>query len=484
MRLVVLVALLLCGVAIASNQFPFDVTLPIASNGTQIWQHPSSENHYIEVRACNLCVGQDLWSGYFHSIPDKISIFFVFARASINPESAPLALWTNGGPGTSSLSVAFSRATGCILEEDYRGMRLTHKPDPQVKPWNDKMNVVFIEQPVGTGFSRGNGKGEEDTRVGAEYIYEFIQVVLARHPHISDVSLHSLSYGGHFIPEWAKRIVDENVKVKGGNSNNHVIPLKSMTMGNAWFGTDEEYLARLDSICDSHPYPTDSIPLLGPTECKRISVHRSICADFLKRCREHPSDNCAAAHLWCLTSIYFFNEQTGRNPYHISDFATTPEGYNTYSTLSRYLNLRLVQVALGAIGREDPCPRKWEFHNSRVSVLHTLAGDHVRRTDVLLPAIIDAGVNILIYEGILDYMCSVQGVRAVIEMQGLVEGEISRNLEEWKHGPGRYVCSAKPKRTNAGRFCYLEIYGQGHSVAIEYDGWPNIMEKWNLEGSI
>src|SRR5271169_1661809 len=119
MKFVVLVSLLLCGVAIASHQFPFDAPLSITSNGSQIWRHPSSDNHYIEVRACNLCVGQDLWSGYFHLTSEKISIFFVFARASTNPESAPLAIWTNGGPGASALSMAFSSATSCVLEDDY-----------------------------------------------------------------------------------------------------------------------------------------------------------------------------------------------------------------------------------------------------------------------------------------------------------------------------------------------------------------------------
>ena len=198
MRLIVLLVLLVCDVIFASSQFPFEPTFPIVSNSSHIWRHPSSENYYIEVRACNLCIGRDLWSGYFHSMSEKISIFFVFARASANPETASLALWTNGGPGASALSMAFSRATGCILEDDYLGMRLSYKPDSQAKPWNDKFNVVFIEQPLGTGFTRGSGKGEEDTRIGAEYIYEFIQVVLTRHPHIPDVSLHSLSYGGPF----------------------------------------------------------------------------------------------------------------------------------------------------------------------------------------------------------------------------------------------------------------------------------------------
>ena len=474
---------LLCGIVVASNQHPFDSSR-LNANRSRIWQHPSSEDYYIQVRACNLCLGQDLWSGYFYSIPEKFSIFFVFARARKDPETAPLAIWTNGGPGASALSMAFSRATGCILEEDYLGMRLSYMPNAQVKPWNEGVNVVFIEQPLGTGFSRGSGKGEQDTRIGAEYIYDFIQVVLARHPHIPHVSLHSLSFGGHFIPEWAKMIVDENEKVKEGKSNNNLIPLKSVTMGNAWFGTDEQYLSRFDSLCNISSSAAALAPLLGGAECQRLSIHRSICADYLKRCRDDPSDNCAAAHLWCLTAISFYSGQTGRNMFYISGFSTTIEGSNTYPTLTRYLNLRPVQAALGVIGPEELAPQKWEFYNSRVSVLHTLAGDHARRTDTLLPAIIAAGVDMVIYEGTLDYVCGVDAVRAMIESQGLIEGKISEELKEWKQGSGRYVCSKKSKRSDSGKFCYLEIDGQGHGVAIEYDGWPTLFEKWVLEGSI
>lgn len=479
-----IVGLLFFDAAYASNQFTLNSALPISSNGTQIWRHPTSENYYIEVRECNLCVGQDLWSGFFHSVSEQISIFFIFARSSTVPESSPLALWSNGGPGTSAVSMAFSRATGCVLEEDYRGMRLSYKPHGSAKPWNEKLNVVFIEQPVGTGFSRGSGKAEEDTRVGAEYIYEFIQVILARHPRIPDVSLHSLSYGGHFVPEWTKKIVDENIKVRAGRSINRIIPLKSVTMGNSWFGADIQYLSRFDLLCESHPYIPISGPLLSPTECKRVSSHRSICADLLKQCRENPSDNCAAAHLWCLTSLMFHCGETGRNMYHLSDFATTLEGYDTYPALSKYLNLRPVQLALGVITPDDLVPRKWIFHSTRVSTLHTLAGDHIRRTDDLLPAILEAGIDVLIYQGMLDWACNAKGVRSVIESQGLVNGDISHELRNWRNGSGRYYCSKKAKGRGSGQFCYLEIDKEGHSVAIEYDEWPNILENWVLEGSL
>ena len=483
-RLLFPLAILLYASAVSADQSPFD-SIPIAStNSSHIWRHPSSPDHYIEVRDCKLCLGADIWSGFFYSIPDKISIFFIFARAITNPESSPLALWTNGGPGASAVSVAFSKAIGCELQEDFHGMRLLYNANGP-KRWNEKMNVVFIEQPVGTGFSRGNGKGAEDTQVHARYIYDFIQVVLARHPHIPDVSLHSLSYGGHFIPEWAIRIVQENDKVIEGKSNNHIIPLKSVTMGNAWFGTDEEYLSRFDLLCETHPYLVGATPFLSPTQCEKVVEYRSMCADFLKQCRRHPCDNCAPAHLWCLKAITTTTQQSGRNIFHVDNFATSGEGWDTYPALTRYLNLRPVQIALGVIGPDDAIPVKWEFYNTRVSDLHTLAGDHVRRTDILLPTIIDAGVDVLIYVGTLDFVCGFRAARAVVSSQNLVEGDIARELKNWKHGSGRFMCSGgESSRKGLGRFCYLEIDGQGHAVALDYDGWPDLLEKWILQGSI
>jgi hypothetical protein len=147
----------------------------------------------------------------------------------------------------------------------------------------------------------------------------------------------------------------------------------------------------------------------------------------------------------------------------------------------KFLNLRAVQISLGVMGLEDTVPRKWEFYNERVSDLHTLAGDHVRRTDVLLPGMIDAGMDVLIYEGTSDFICGLEAVRAVVEAQDLIPGDVEKQLKVWNSGLGRYVCSGKKSR---GRFCYLEVDGEGHGLPIEYDGWPEILERWVLGGSV
>jgi len=68
-------------------------------------------------------------------------------------------IWLNGGPGCSSLD-------GALLElGPYRANpNGTLYPNPGA--WNQKMNVLFLDQPVGTGFSpvgSGNLHQELDT---------------------------------------------------------------------------------------------------------------------------------------------------------------------------------------------------------------------------------------------------------------------------------------------------------------------------------
>lgn len=155
--------------------------------------------------------------------------------------------------------------------------------------------------------------------------------------------------------------------------------------------------------------------------------------------------------------------------------------YDTYPALTRYLNLRPVQVALGVIGADEPRPREWEYYNESVSVLHILAGDHARPTDILLPKLIEAGIDILLYVGTLDLSCGFRAARKMIGSQELLQARIPEELKNWRNGLGRYLCSTN-KKSGVGTFCYLEIDGAGHGVAYEYDAWGDIFGKWVGEG--
>ena len=68
--------------------------------------------------------------------------------------SKPLLLWINGGPGATSMF-------GLFLENGPLRVNKTGDADefklyaPE-QAWTDDYNVVFLDQPVNTGFSYGN----------------------------------------------------------------------------------------------------------------------------------------------------------------------------------------------------------------------------------------------------------------------------------------------------------------------------------------
>jgi len=170
--------------------------------------------------------------------------------------------------------------------------------------------------------------------------------------------------------------------------------------------------------------------------------------------------------------------------YDLSAFSEEMDTYDTYPTLARYLSLGPVQAALGVIRSGERTPKTREHHNASVSTLHILAGDHVRRTDLLLPRLIEAGVEVLVYVGTLDFSCGFRAAGEMIASRNLVTAKIPEELKDWNVGSGRYICSTNARRKGIGRFCYLEIDGTGHGVAYEYDGWVDVFEKWILQGSV
>ena len=85
---------------------------------------------------------------YDLSFDFDINTYFLFFEARNDPENAPLVIYLAGGPGESSAFTALSGETGpCYVNTDSNSTTLN--------PWsfNNHANMLYIDQPVGTGFS-------------------------------------------------------------------------------------------------------------------------------------------------------------------------------------------------------------------------------------------------------------------------------------------------------------------------------------------
>lgn len=107
-----------------------------------------------ETTICETNDGVRGWSGYVNLPPSPqegrnypIHTWFWFFEARHGPENAPLSLWIQGGPGAPTSISAVNENGPCNL--------LNNSRDAVNNPWswNDRVNMLYIDQPVQTGFS-------------------------------------------------------------------------------------------------------------------------------------------------------------------------------------------------------------------------------------------------------------------------------------------------------------------------------------------
>ncbi|XP_042061418.1 serine carboxypeptidase II-2-like [Salvia splendens] len=155
-------------------------------------------------------------------------LFYWFFEAEENPSSKPIVLWLNGGPGCSSIAYGLAEEIGPLhIEKDGKTLYLNHYS------WNKVANILFVDSPVGVGFSYSNTSSDllsnGDKRTAADNL-KFIEKWLERFPQYkgTDLYLTGESYAGHYVPQLAHAIVKYNEK-----NGEETINLKGFMVGNA-----------------------------------------------------------------------------------------------------------------------------------------------------------------------------------------------------------------------------------------------------------
>ncbi|XP_010067795.2 serine carboxypeptidase-like 40 [Eucalyptus grandis] len=155
------------------------------------------------------------------------AFYYYFAEAVQNKHLMPLLIWFNGGPGCSSLYGAKQELGPFRIQSD--GKTLYRNKFA----WNRAANVLFLESPVGVGFSYSNTTSDYrtngDSKTAADN-YVFLLNWLERFPEYKnrDFYISGESYAGHFVTQLAHNILSNNKA-----ANKTLINLKGIIVGNA-----------------------------------------------------------------------------------------------------------------------------------------------------------------------------------------------------------------------------------------------------------
>ncbi|KAF9648151.1 alpha/beta-hydrolase [Thelephora ganbajun] len=122
-------------------------------------------------------------------------LFFWFFPPGPTGSADSLTIWTNGGPGCSSLE-------GLLQEHGpFSWSWGQYKPTVNEYSWTNLSSVLYLERPVGTGYSQGepNIKNEDD--LAAQFV-GFLQQFLEVFPELKGKKayLSGESYAGMYVP--------------------------------------------------------------------------------------------------------------------------------------------------------------------------------------------------------------------------------------------------------------------------------------------
>ncbi|KAK8765394.1 hypothetical protein V5799_032002 [Amblyomma americanum] len=142
-------------------------------------------------------------------------LFFLHVEAKHDHMNAPLLLWLQGGPGSSSLF-------GQFLENGPLALDAQGKLHPREYTLRDYVNVIYLDQPVGAGFSRTASLKGYPTNLEevARDIHRFLAQFLQLFPQYKgrDFYVAGESYGARAAVALAIRLhtnQDLPVKLKG-----------------------------------------------------------------------------------------------------------------------------------------------------------------------------------------------------------------------------------------------------------------------------
>mmetsp|Transcript_68422 Transcript_68422/g.200166 ORF Transcript_68422/g.200166 Transcript_68422/m.200166 type:complete len:486 (+) Transcript_68422:77-1534(+) len=393
-------------------------------------------------------------SGYFTFGEKKKQYFFWMFESRSDPAKDPMVMWLTGGPGCSSM-------TGLLFENGPCKVNADGTATTNPYSWTQRANVMWVDQPPGTGFSKGEWDHNEDGV--AEDMYQFLQVFFKAMPQYNkNFYVTGESYAGHYIPAVTHRIFEGNSNLKAGYER---IDLKGMAIGNGLTNPSEQYKWYPDMMCKGGGYAPPAIN--NSILCAGLHAAVPVCETALGACNSKVglvnATACAAAYEVCNLAFQLPYQATGMNPYDMRIKCAVPPLCYDMSNDVKFLNDKSVQKQLGVDKQFESC-------NLIVNKAFTL--DFMRDYHLLIPPMLASGLDVLVYAGDQDFICNWLG------------NEKWTLALDWQHKAEFNTASKKPfvltgdetgamKGKEVGElrshanFHFLRVYQAGHMVPLD-----------------
>ncbi|EXJ55526.1 carboxypeptidase D [Cladophialophora yegresii CBS 114405] len=367
-------------------------------------------------------------------------------------------IWLNGGPGCSSMD-------GALMELGPYRVREGGKLAYNDGAWDEFANLLFVDNPVGTGFSYVNTDSYlHELQEMADQFLIFMDKWFDLFPQYEDDDLYFAgeSYAGQYIPYITKAVLDRNKRKRA--EGQRTWNLKGLLIGNGWIAPAEQYQAYL-------PFAYQSGMIQGGTpEAAKVEAAQSTCITELAKPGNSDKVDVSACEA-VLSTILDVSKENGLcyNMYDITLRDKWPSCGMAWppdlETVTPYLRQQDVLDALhinpdkrtGWVECSGAVSSSFRARNSKPSVQ-------------LLPGILEAGVPILLFSGANDMICNHVGTEDMISNMRWLDGkgmELSAGViapqRDWE-----FEGQAAGIYQEARNLTYVKFYNSSHMVPFDY----------------
>ncbi|KAF8610127.1 serine carboxypeptidase [Ceratobasidium sp. AG-I] len=399
---------------------------------------------------CETTAGVYQASGYADLTASQ-SMWFWFFAARSNPDTAPLAIWLNGGPGSSSMIGLFQENGPCRMNSDESTVSLNPYS------WNAYANMLYIDQPVGVGYSYG------DTVVGtsqdaAVAVWKMLQIFFADTKFSKyatrDFAIWTESYGGHYGPTFAAYFLSQNAAIAAGTITGTKINLKVLSVGNGLTDPYSQYPGYV-KYAQSNPY--HALVSSSTIKSANTTLYASNgCLAKIASCNNGGSNSvCSSAQSYCNSNV--LSPLAGN--YDVYDVRVTnpdPYPYDPTSLLSSSSFKTKIGAASG-----------WATTNTQVYSNFAATGDWMRNSRPNLEKVVNAGVRVLLLAGDADYICNHVGFESMVDAMQTNFTTLYKQ-QQWTNWTVAGTVTGLYK--NAGTLSYLRVSQAGHEVPAYGNG--------------
>lgn len=408
-------------------------------------------------------------SGYLPIPVANASMYYAFYEASdpvTPPATTPLLVWLEGGPGLSSFASNLYQIGPYVfsLSGDSNTSSSSLSPNPYA--WNRRFGLLFLESPLGTGYSTAPSPSAIPTSqpVVAEHVLAALQCFLSGQPDATfrarPLFLTGESYAGKTIPTAGALILATNPMLP----EQEQINLRGVAVGNG--------LVHPVAQVTTH---ADVLYFMGFINAKQRREAEAMQAEAAALAVAERWDE--ATDAWYGVLSWLRNATGLASLFDVAVADTSLEAL--VAGAAEFMNDAEVRAALGVRG-DAP----WELVSP--AVVAAMHDDVMKSAKREVEALLRGPTRVLLYEGIRDAQVGVVSVEAwlrELDWDGLAA------FQDAPRAVWRQESSAAGQQGRLagyvqkhGALVHIAVYAAGHLVPAEQGrAAQEMIENWVLD---